>query len=64
MVPLVDLADAPDAPPLVVTLDRQRARAHLLCGVPYDQVGEEEDRLTDEQLAELRAAVRDLVDGP
>lgn len=30
MIPLVDLDDAPDAPPLVVTIDRHRARVHLL----------------------------------
>jgi hypothetical protein len=62
MVPLVDLTDAPDAPPLVVTLGELRARVHLVCGVPHDELGEADERLTDEHLAALRAAVRQLVD--
>jgi hypothetical protein len=40
MFPLVDLDDAPHAPPLVVTLDDVRARVHLLSSVPDGDLGE------------------------
>jgi hypothetical protein len=40
MAPLVDRADAPDAPPLIVTVDRWRARLHLLTGAPERVLGE------------------------
>lgn len=40
MIPLLDLADAPDAPPLAVILDGWRARLHMISGVPQDELGE------------------------
>ncbi len=62
MVPLVELQDAPDAPPLVVTLGQWRARVHLLTGVPDSQLGEADSQLSPDQVAKLKAAVRALVE--
>lgn len=63
MVPLVDLADAADAPPLVVTLGRTRARVHLLTSVHVHDLGTLDDHLAADAVDALQAAVRSLVDG-
>ena len=63
MVPLVEKADAPDAWPLVVTVDDWRARVHLLTSVAHGELGEPDGRLTPDQVAALQDAVRGLVDG-
>lgn len=61
MVPLVDLADAPDAPPLVITMEGWRARAHLLTSAPHDGLGAPEGALTSDDTRALRDAVRSLL---
>lgn len=61
MVPLVDLDDAAEAPPLVVTVSGYRARAHLLRAAPDDQLGEPDGKLDPDDLAVLCDAVRDLI---
>jgi hypothetical protein len=61
MVPLVDLADAPDAPPLVVTVDRYRARVHLITSVHEDDLGSEADELPADDLHQLQIAARQLI---
>jgi hypothetical protein len=62
MAPLVDRADAPDAPPLIVTVDRWRARLHLLTGAPERVLGELLGALTPTQTATLQHAARQLLD--
>jgi hypothetical protein len=62
MAPLVDRADAPDAPPLIVTVDRWRARLHLLTGAPERVLGELLGALTPTQTANLQHAARQLLD--
>lgn len=61
MIPLVALDDAPDAPPLVITVDGQRARVHLLCGAPNDELGEPAGQLSPDDVGLLQAAVERLV---
>lgn len=61
MVPLVDPEHAPDAPPLVVTVDGMRARTHLLRAVDADQLGEPDGTLDAGSLATLLDAVSDLI---
>ncbi len=61
MVPLVGLQDAPDAPPLVVTLGEWRARVHLLTGVPDHRLGQTDSELSPDQVTKLKTAVRALV---
>ncbi len=61
MVPLVGLQEAPDAPPLVVTLGEWRARVHLLTGVPDHHLGEAYSQLSPDHVAKLKVAVRTLV---
>jgi hypothetical protein len=61
MVPLVELDDAPDAPPLVVTLDGARARVHLLTSVPDDDLGEPVETLPVEDVEALQAAAQRLI---
>ncbi len=61
MVPLVALDDAPDAPPLVVTVGDHRARAHLLVSAPHDGLGEPAGELVPDDLWILQAAVQRLV---
>lgn len=63
MVPLVDLQDAPDAPPLVVTLDEVRARVHLLTSAPDDDLGEPAGSLPVEDVEVLQAAAERLITG-
>ncbi len=63
MVPLVSLDDAPDAPPLVVTLDEVRARVHLLSAVPDGDLGEPTGALRAEDLGRLQAAAHRLITG-
>lgn len=63
MVPVVDLADAADAPPLVVTLGRLRARVHLLTTVHIHDLGDPEGHLDANAVEMLQDAVRALVDG-
>jgi hypothetical protein len=63
MVPLVEPDQAPDAPPLVVTLERWRARVHLLTSAPRDQLGETEARLSIDELEALKTAAATLVRG-
>jgi hypothetical protein len=64
MVPLVGLADAPEAPPLVITVGQQRARVHLLTTALTDELGTAEGELTPEDLASLRDAIRTLIQEP
>lgn len=61
-VPLVDAADAPDAPPLVVTVGRWRARAHLLTALPAERLGEALGELPAGQIATIRTAAAALLD--
>jgi hypothetical protein len=61
MVPLVDLDDAPDAPPLIVSLDGVRARVHLLTSVPDSDLGEPTGSLSVEGIETLQAAARRLL---
>lgn len=61
MIPLVELGDAPDAPPLVVTVDRYRARVHLLISAPHDELGEAVGELDLDHVVMLQDAVRRLV---
>ena len=63
MVPLVDLGDAPDAPPLVVTLDDARARVHLLTSVPDDDLGEPAGSLPVMDIEVVQAAAHRLITG-
>ena len=61
MVPLVPFDQAPDAPPLVVTLDGVRARVHLLTSVPDGDRGEPTGALSGEDVERLQAAARRLL---
>lgn len=61
MIPLVALDEAPDAPPLVVTVGAQRGRVHLLCSAPDDELGELVGELGPEHTWILQAAVQRLV---
>ena len=61
MVPLAALDDAPDAPPLIVTVGSHRARVHLLLSAPRDELGERVGELTADEVRLLRAAVQRLV---
>jgi hypothetical protein len=61
MVPLVDLDDAPDAPPLVVALGEVRARVHLLTSAHHDDLGEPTRELSAEEVTVLQAAARSLI---
>ena len=63
MVPLVEVDDAPDAPPLVVTLGEVRARVHLLTSVPDDDLGAPTQQLSAEEVTVLQAAARRLITG-
>lgn len=63
MVPLVNLDDAPDAPPLIVTVDDLRARVHLLTSVPDDDLGEPAGSLPVEDVEMLQAAAQRLISG-
>jgi len=62
LVPLFDPADAPEAPPLVVTADRWRARVHLVRSAPSDELGQPHEEMNPEDVAALRSAVRALVE--
>lgn len=64
MIPLFDAAEAAEAPPLVITIDRWRARVHLLTGAPERVLGEATGRLTPVQLDTLREAARTLLTDP
>ena len=61
MVPLVRLDDAPDAPPLIVTLGGVRARVHLLTSVPADELGETAGTLPVDDVETLQAAASRLL---
>ncbi|MEX0953033.1 MAG: hypothetical protein WDZ26_04310 [Nitriliruptoraceae bacterium] len=61
MVPLVDVGDAVDAPPLVVTLGDVRARVHLLTSAHHDELGEPTHQLNAEELAALQTAAQLLI---
>lgn len=61
MVPLVDPVDAPDAPPLVVTVDGFRARVHLVTSVHVDDLAEPAEHLTPSEVEQLREAASALV---
>lgn len=61
MVPLVSLDDAPDAPPLIVTLDGIRARVHLLTSVPADDLGEPTGTLPVDDVETLQTAASRLL---
>jgi hypothetical protein len=61
MVPLVAVDDALDAPPLVVIVDGQRARVHLLRSAPQDGLGEPVGELDPQDVGILQDAVRRLV---
>ena len=63
MVPLVGLDDAPDAPPLVVTLGEVRARVHLLTSAHHDDLGEPIEELAADDVTVLQAAARSLIGG-
>lgn len=61
MVPLVNLDDAPDAPPLIVSLDGVRARVHLLTSVPHIDLGEPTGAMSVDDIETLQAAARRLL---
>ena len=61
MIPLVECGDAPDAPPLVVTVDRHRARVHLLVSAPHEELGEAVGELDPDHVVTLQEAVQRLV---
>ncbi|WP_052665134.1 hypothetical protein [Nitriliruptor alkaliphilus] len=61
-VPLVDAADAPDAPPLVVTVGRWRARTHLVTALPAERLGEPLGELPLGQITAIRTAAAALLD--
>jgi hypothetical protein len=61
MVRLVDLDNAPDAPPLVVTLGKVRARVHLLTSAPQDDLDEPVAELVTEDVVLLQNAIARLV---
>ena len=61
MIPLVALGDAPDAPPLIVTVGSERARVHLLCSAAHDELGELVGDLSVDDVWNLQAAVQRLV---
>ena len=61
LVPLVEVDDAPDAPPLVVRLGEARARVHLLTSAHHDDLGEPTHELSAEEVAALQAAARELI---
>ena len=61
MVPLVAFHQAPDAPPLVITLNGIRARVHLLTSVPDGDRGEPTGALSVEDVQRLQAAARRLL---
>lgn len=62
VVPLVDAADAPDAPPLVVAVGRWRARTHLVTARPAERLGEPIGELPASQVATIRTATAALLD--
>ncbi len=61
MIPLVALNDAPDAPPLVVSVGEHLARVHLLVSAPHDELGELAGELSPDDVWILRAAVQRFV---
>lgn len=61
MIPLVDPGDAPDASPLVVTVDRHRARVHLLVSAPHEALGEAVGELDPDHVVTIQEAVQRLV---
>jgi len=64
MVPVVDLVEAPEAPPLVITVGRQRARVHLLTTAPVDELGAIDGELGVAEVEDLRDAIRALIGLP
>jgi hypothetical protein len=62
MVPLVDAADAPDAPPLVIAVGRWRARSHLITALPTERLGEPIGELPAGQVAAIRSAAAALME--
>lgn len=64
MVPLVDVSEAPEAPPLVITVGQQRARVHLLTTAPVDELGAIDGELSLAELDDLRDAIRALIGDP
>ncbi len=63
MVPLVDLHDAADAPPFVLTVDGRRARVHLLSSAHVDDLGSYHDELDPFETLRLQEAARALLAG-
>lgn len=63
MVPLVEPDQAPDAAPLVITLEQGRARVHLLASALRDELGESESRLSNDEVEALQTAAATLVAG-
>ena len=61
MGPLVPSMTPPEAPPLVVTVDGERARVQLLCSAPHDDLGERVGELGADDVGILLAAVGRLV---
>jgi hypothetical protein len=61
MVPLVEIDDAPDAPPLVVTVGEARARVHLLTSAHRDDLGEPTQHLDAEEVTMIQTAARSLI---
>ena len=61
MIPLVQLSEAPDAPPLVVTVDRHRARVHLLASAAQDELGDAVGELDPDHVVTLQEAIQRLV---
>lgn len=62
VVPVVDAADAPDAPPLVVAVGRWRARAHLVAALPAERLGEPLGELPGGQVTTIRTSIAALLD--
>lgn len=61
LVPMFEPTEAPEAPPLAITVARWRARTHLMTTAPSDELGVEIDHLDAEDLQRIRGAVQALI---
>lgn len=61
VVPLLDPAEAPEAPPLVIAVNGWHARVHLLTSAPVDELGLRHQHLDAQDVDALRGAVGALI---
>lgn len=64
MVPVLEPADAPVAPPLVVTVSAGHARVHLIRSVPEGDLGDPVGELDRTDVDTIQRAARALLGGP